>query len=706
MTARENWLTIEDPKKFCVETMRRYHAREKRLKSSGQHASAQACWRANYRKDKGGAALEFAGPKGEIVSLTPSVFRRGIQERRSLVDRIPQDVEGIAKNTDAESQAQSRLAVGLIKHYRTQCHLDALGMDTYEQALVCAEAYMHVPWDPSKGEERMADSSGTGAVREGDFEFSQLSLYDVAHERTGKKKRRPGWWIVRERENRFDAIARWPEAEEALLKAPPYSECMKDWDYDGAMRTSEDSDLDDDVAIFYVYGEKSASVPDGVQAIVLDEQTLLEAPAALDYDTCPVFGLVLSRVMFTDDAYSDHFGALEIAQARGAEISTIMSNHKGWGLMRGGIPRKANASKAAVSHGLSLFDYDHVDPDNPQGAALPPPSSWLLPGPTTSAELFAGAALLAKLQDDVQGGSPVQRGDTEATKNDSGAKVAALFSASQQVAATDVRAFFGWRRELYNHVLKTLQAKATTERVVMIAGIANEYTATVYTAEKLRPIDRIDLRDPDPARDSFTGRMATAEVLKGAKDEQERQMLRAIMSTGNVETVTGGPEDARIRIEREHELLRDLTQDPPVALETDPHPEEIAKHRIAMSSDSVRRDPEKVARHKQHIAEHVNFITPDHPSFIGLPYCAAFGIEPLPPHSMPAAADAAQKQAGKPAGGAQGAAGKPPSAGGAGSNSELPEGGSKPGQPGMPKDPTTGARMQGAPPPPAMTGGS
>lgn len=709
-TKRENWLTLTDEKKFCAEAMRRFKHRGEKIRGTKQHEAVQAAWCAYYRKDKNGATLEFVGPKGELVKLTPAVFRSRGQERVALAARTPEDVEAIAKNTDAQSQDACQLGKGLVKHYQIEQHLEGFFLELYEQSLICGEAFAHAPWDDMLGVEfgGMASADGKSMMPPGDFDFDMPSLYDVAYDLSGGRRgqaQRRRWWIVRRPMNRFEAVELAKtqklsqETLDAIDNAPAYVDSMKEWGFDTASRSGEDAELDDCIAVYHVYAERTAVVPNGVDALVLNEGHWLKPPSELNYKRAPVFVLAPSRVLFTDEGFSNQWGGLDIAQARGAELSSILTNHKNFSIKRIYKPRGANTSQAGYGAGVSVTEYDHLDKSD--NSPVPHPSTWALADVSTSADLFQGEALLSRLQDETQGGNPVQRGDVSATKGDSGAKVAALNSVSQQVAAPDIRALFSTKRDVYNHIISTLQLRATIERTVLIAGKGNDYTATTFNAEKLRPIARMDLRQPDPSRDSFEGRLATAEILKSAKDERERQMLRTIMATGNTDAVTEDEEKSRIRIDREIEDLSDLSKPAPVAMDTDPHPEEITKHRIAMNSDKVRLNPEIYKRHKDHLAQHANFITPDHPSFIGLPLCAAFGIEPLPPWSMDPAADAAAKQAQGGAGGKQRQPGAPK-----GDDDGPPaKGGSKPGQAGMPKDPTTGQRMEGAPPPPAATGG-
>lgn len=697
MSERENWLSIKEPRRFCEAVMARFESRERQLKASRLHNSAQAAWGAYYRRDKRGAALEFAGPKGEIVSIEPSVFRQKVQSRIALIAVTPQDVEAIAENTDPDSQAQCKLGVGLVRHYQSEHHLGQMRLEAYEQAAICAETYLHAPWDASKGEPAIAAADGMSALPGGEFSFSLRSIYDVWIDKTGDNPRNPRACIGRERMNRWDSITRWPKHEEALRKAAPYVDCMGGWGYDDATRQQSDSDLDDTIAVYFVYALPSPSLPDGLQAVILDEMTMLEEPSALGYARCPLFPLVLSRTMFNGDGYSNHFGGLEVAQARGALISTWLSNIRAYGLMRMLVPRKANVSRAQIQNGLAAIEYDHVDGD---GNQLPDPRAWMLSAPTSSPEMFTAEAQLAQLQDAIQGDSPVARGDTSATKGDSGAKVAALFSASQQVAAPDVRALFAWEQDVFNHILQTLQRYATTERLVVIAGSAHQHTAERFSAERIRRVRRIKVRQPDPARDSFAGRQAMAEILKGAQDLAERQMLSALMTTGNADVLTDSTESARLVIERENEALRNANGPVPEALKTDQHREHFAKHTADLNSDNVRGNPDLRARYEQHLAQHIARLTPMHPEYAGDDVLAMTGQQPLAPPTTPPGMGVPGQPQGPRKGGDGGGGGK-----GAQQPSEPPDGGSKPGQAGMPKDPTSGQRMPGAPPPPPVTGG-
>lgn len=699
--ARFPWWQVKEDEDFCAEVLRRMEWRKKRLMSSKLHRAVQAAWAANYQRDKSGALLEFTGTKGEVVQLEPAVFRQKIQARLALIAQTPQDVEAIAENTDPESQAQCRLAVGVIKHYQSHAHLSDLRLERYEQALICAESYLHAPWDETKGEPGIASADGQGAMPEGDFTFALRSLYDVYFDSTSADIRRPREWIVREQINRWDALAKWPHLEEKLLTAEPYSRCWADWKYDSAMRASEDEAIDDSIAVYYVYGERSAAAPDGFSAVVLDETTIVEPRAGLGYKRAPVFPLIPSRVMFLPEGYSNHFGGLALAQARAGEISTIVSNHRQFGLLRAGIPRGANISKQHAMHGLAIFEYDHVNAD---GVPVPGPRDWLMGMPSTAAELFAGESLLAQLQDAVQGDSPVQRGDTAATKGDSGAKVAALFSASQQVAAPDVRALYASEQDLFNHIVTTLQERATTERVVMLAGQANEWTARKFKGSDIARVYTVRVRQPDPSRDSFQGRNVMAEILKGAKDPAERQMLSALMTTGNVDVMLDPLENARLECERENEQLRDPSQPIPEALKYDNHAEHLAKHFAEARALPVREDMALRDRFEQHCAAHIARLTPGHPEYAGDEILRLTGQQPLAPLGTPPGQGPNAQHDNTP----PGAKGAPPPSNGKGGNGSAgkpPEGASTPGQAGMPENPATGERMRGAPPPPPVTGG-
>ena len=692
---------------FASDVMERFKSNDERLKTSKQHEINLISWAAYYQRDKdgGGACLLFKGQKGEIISLTPALYRQMIQNQMAQRSQVPLEPEPNATNTDPESQAACRDFVGVAKYYLRFTNLEELLTERAEMAKVLAESFLHVRWDVHKGEKTERAGVKEGDVveeYEGDFVFELGSRYDVWFDSYSPDLRRPTAWIWRSAVNRFDAQAQWGAGvgnkaiAEAIDRAPEFHSVMESWKFD--KRGASETRHDDSIPLYYVYCERSSGCESGRFSIVLDAETVL-FDGKLGEDRAGIFPLIPSRVMFRPEGHSNHFGGLALAEARGAELSTAASNRAGHGLAKVLVPREAKIAMRQLMPGLVGVEYtSQVD-----GMTVPEPS------------IMAGTSLvdlvleekLAQLQDQVQGGSPIMRG--QANANDSGAKVAAMYSAAQQVSAPDVLADLKSIGELLTFMLASFKRHASEGRILRIVGQDKSYTVKKYKQGGFKNIESVGMRMPNAARDTFAGRSAFVDAINAAKDERALQAVVSVYTTGNVEVVTGPIEDARLVIERENEALRDATIDMIEAIgngdgkpaKGEPHREHYAKHNQERNSDAVRHDPVLCARFDEHLAAHIARLMPMHPDYAGDEILSLTGQEPLAPPTTPEGQGAAaqQAQAGKPPAGPP----KPPN-GKPAAKGEPAEGGSKPGQAGMPTNPTSGERMPGTPPGPPQVG--
>lgn len=682
---------------FAAAVMDRVKANDEYLRSSKTHEINQYAWSAYYQRDKlgGGACLLFKGPRGEVISLTPALYRAPIQNQMAQRSQLPLEPEPIAVNRDPESQAQCRDVAGILRYYLGFTNLGELLLERFEMRAVLSESALHVRWDGSAGDkiERAGVEPNTVVqIPEGDFVFSVRSRYDYWFDTYSPDMRRPTCWIVREPVNRFDAIARWGKDDEtrlALDRAPAYHTVTEQWMFD--KRSAQNTQLDDAIPVYYVYCEKAAGCPDGRAAIVLDADTVLEDGPMLE-QRAGVFPLVSSRVMFRPDGHSNHIGGLVIAEARGAELSIAATNRAATGIPKMQAPRAANL-KVRDMAGLKLAEYDHVDADGQplQGASL------INGVDVVDLEL---ETKLAELQDTIQQDSPVQRG--QANASDSGAKVAALLSATQQVSAPDMLADLRSIGHVFTYMLQVFKRNASEDRTLRIVGQDKRYTVKKYKADSLASVESVVMRAPKAERDTFQGRMAFAELLNGAKNERELQMLIALYNTGNVDVATGDVEDDRIAIERENEALRDPNVSMQEAIgsidgkpgKNENHRKHYESHKKERNSDSVKRDPVVAARFDEHMAATIARLTPFHPDYAGDDVLSMTGQQPLsPPQTPPGQGANAEKQQ-------SGGKAPPQPNGKPAPEGEQDDGGSKPGQAGLPKNPATGERMEGAPPPP------
>lgn len=680
--------------KFAAQALQRFNSHMEFQRTSLLEQRMRASWQNYYARTTGGLCddtqINYAGDKGEVVMLSSRRYRRLIQDQIGLVQQTPPDYQPEAINTDPESQAQCSLALGILDQYKRRAHLEDIHIERSEMALVLSASYLHVRWDGDAGEEALPDDGSGRPMFEGDLVFSVRSPMEVAYDRQSPDRRRPRWWVVQEPANRWDILAKFggdsPELARAIETAPAWSSITKAWEFE-----KELDKYDESIPVYWVYYEPCKAVPEGRKALVLDGHwVLLDGP--LDEDRAGVFRLAPSDVMLRSEGHTNNFDGMAIMKALSAQGSAIQSNHSNYGLLRMLAARESNVDTHKLDTGFAAVDWSAFDT---KGNALPKPEVLNLL--KSQPEMLDWFKMLAAEADTIMGGSPVTRGDPEATKGDSGSKAAMLFAAAQNIGSGFVRAKLRSDEEVATFIIGSIRRHATVERITSIVGKNSTYTAKRFKGEDLKRISRVNVRQANPARDTFQGRMALAELLADKTPEQQQQII-ALVNTGRIEPITEDTETERLLIERENEALRDAAMPMPVTVDSENHMEHALKHMKCKNDPSIRGDKMLMQRHDQHIAEHIGRLTPGHEMFAGFPVLMLTGQKPLPSVQEFAAMSAglmpasgtATPDTGKPA--AEADTGAPPKPNGT-TPTAKPQGGAPAKMPEQPKNPATGERV-------------
>lgn len=745
----ESWLTLPTfSADFAKAVIDRFEAEQKRLKESKRHDRIWRTWQVVYSRDKNGGcdntSIQRKGPQGEILELRPNRLARLIRDNLNAVRTSPPNFEPQALNSSAKAQDQALVASGILAWYERRLHMPAMRIRRVQYMQIAGEAVQHIYFDPQRGrpvgvgnsaldaEAEVARSEGepTGEpetsstldadteaqasdameaaasrpiVYEGDYVVSVRSPYDYALDPTSPDERKPRWSIVREPMDRYDAIALYVDREKeaadkgdrtdyedlrrALMAADPWSKRMVDFKFEG-----DEVEFDDSIAVYHVYGERSLTCPDGRHALVLDRKHVLLDEGLVE-DRAGVFAQRAEDVVFRNEPHSSTYDGLPIAEALGGLATTMISNADAFGLQNIVSARKSNVSAQALGSGLQNIEYDHVDMANPQ---LPVPEPHFMQPMQMSSDVFTLDQLLKQELDTVVGGSAVQRGDPDATKGDSGSKTAMLYAASQTANSPLITSTLEVDAEIATWKIGSLQKRATTKRITTIVGEKNTWIAREFTGADLDEISLVTVKPANPARDTFEGRMAMVEVLKDIDDPKKRDMIFALIQTGQIKSEIEPDEAERMLIERENSLLLNAeTPDDelPIVNSYDQHQQHVIKHSAALKDPEMRRDPAKTQRIMQHCQAHKDALTPGHPSFAGHETLLMTGQQALPPPPPPPG----MGPPGPPDASAGGPPGNPsPQPGGPPGKTA---GGEPPGRSGMPQmpkppvNPSSGERM-------------
>lgn len=718
---RQHFCTLEPMSaEFAQAAVDRFKAHVESLKRSNRHTRMKRSWQMYYSRSKGNqwddTEIEVAGNNGEIVVLRPARYRMMVQHQLNFITQSSPSFEPEAINSDARSMDQAKLGHGLVRFYWDEKDLAAQRIERAEMGLILGECFTHARWDDSLGDEWSPDvpevagmplespadetmldggippiARAPKIVRQGDLTFSIHSPYTAMTDPGAKNKQRAPWGIAFEKESRWALLERYPEHRDVILGLPSWSDESElgQWGYDDTY------DYDDYVGVYFVYCEDCAEVPGGREAIVLDEKTVAK-DGPLNEDRIGLYRYAPCDVMLSSGGTTNNFDGMPLVEAYQAMMSSIATNLNAYALQYVRAPKAAGTTPRQMDNGVMLLEYKDWDEQNMRPIAPPEGASLL----QSNAESFNGMSMLSKEIDDVMQVQAQMRGDASASRGDSGAKFAALYSAGQAFAAMPQQRLARSDEELANFIASSLRRHATTKRTVAIVGEANALRAMSFTGDDLKGLRRIRVRAASASRDTFVGRMEMAEKLSQLPDDMARARYVEIMETGRAEAVTDTPSRRMSLIRRENEMLRDLSKPIPVVDPDDIHRLHYIEHEAEKADPELRLSPEGqavIARIEAHQRAHIDAITPDAPTFAGKDRLMMTNQPPLPPRNPPPA----------PPAGPPGPPGGPPPQGmpqGPGNGPQGPQGGSPsapsgpmPQMPRGPMNPITGARMPVAP---------
>lgn len=731
-----SWLEADEySAAFAAAVVERFDSAQKRLRKSKRHDRIQRAWQLLYARDKDGSCdatqLQLRGNKGEIVQIHIARFARILRDQQTDIRNSPPNFEPEASDSSAQSQDDAKLARGILEWYQKELDLNEFRVRRVETLQIGTEAAQHIWWDPMRGkaiavedteesepeegdddEDAEEKAAKRRIVYEGDYACSVRSLYDYAADATSPNPQKRRWHIVREPHDRYDVLRQFVDEEpaegdeakqkqerlrKAILAAPPWSDRMSAWKYED----EGGIEYDDSIAVFHVYGERCLAVPEGRQALVLDAEHVL-VDGALQEPHAGVFIQRARDVIFrADEAHSDSFDGMPIAEAHSAVVTTALSNVDAFGLQRMTAAREANVDANRLQNGLELIEHDAYMP----GSQQPVPVPAIMPPTPMSPDVFTLEGLLSQSLDMVLGGSAVRRGDPEATKGDSGSKAALLYSASQTAASPLVTSTLAVDAAIATWLINSLAKHISAPRLTTIVGEKNAAIAREFVGTDLKSIKKVTVKPANAARDTFEGRMAVSELIAG-KPPEERDMILSLVNTGQVESVTEPDEFERMLIERENAAMSDEKGKQPIVNSWDMHQQHIMKHRAGFADPGIRQDPVRMRKFMAHCQEHIAALTPGSPTFAGRETLLLTGQTALPPPPPPPGAAPPSGPGGASPGGPP-PPGKPPGP----PQAPDPQPGAGPKQrrmpemPRGPQNPSTGERMEVSIPSVPNTGG-
>jgi hypothetical protein len=579
------------------------------METSGYLDKIRTLWQAYhgaYYDESHG--LSFGGEQGELVQVGVNHIRNIGSILLNMVTATRPSMQARSINTDYKSLIQTKLANGLLDYYMRDHKLEEYLKTAVEYALVLGSGYIKMEWNATTGEVFDYNEELGVEIREGDLEFSNLSVYDVYFD-IHRENKNHDWVLCRSYKNRFDVAAKYPEFKDEILKLETKDKIDK---FTRMAISMDDTDL---IPIYEFYHKRTDAVPDGKYQLFLSEKiTLLES--AMPYRDLPVYCIAPSYYLGTAFPYTPMFDLIGIQDALNSLYSTILTNQTAFGVQNILVPQGSNINISQITSGLNVIEANMA-----AGEVKP------LQLTQTPKEIFEYIAMLEKAMETISGVNSVSRGNPDPNLR-SGNALALVQSMTLQYISGLQQSYVNLVEDLGTGMINVLKDHANVPRVATIVGKNNRTELKNFKGEDLSSVNRVVVDIGNPLARTTAGRVEMAEQLLQMNAIKTPEQYFMVINTGQLDVMTESTQDQLFLIKEENERLVDGR--PIAALWTDEHAMHIREHACVLSDPEYRFNPELVNAVSAHIQEHVNLLSTTNPNTLGI-----LGQQALQPMGMP-----------------------------------------------------------------------
>ena len=572
-------------------------------------------WRKSYRQYfRAGQHLGDmvrGGEVGEFSFLYVNHYRSILQAILSITVSQRPTFDARAVNNDYSSQAQTKLAQGLLDYYMREKRLERYVAEAVEFAIWSGEGYLACNWDIALGQEYGVGQNNE-PIREGDIRFMSCSGIDVIRHPYLRKFEDRNWLILREYVNKYELAKRYPEYETDIINAQQNSSSITN-DFNDFYRIT-DSDM---IPIYRFYHEKTQSVPNGRYTEFIEGSTVL-FDSDLPYPEIPIFALHPGSIYASPFGYSVSFDMLPLQKAVDGLASTIQSNQEAFGVQNVLVPKGSDLDVEELSGGLNIVSYDPK-------MGKPEPMNLT----ATPVEIFNRYKELVNEMESISGINSVVRGNPEASLK-SGAALALVASQAIQFLQLTQQRYVQLLEDSGTAIISMLKAYATVPRVATIVGKMNTPYMREFKGSDLENVNRVIVDMGNPLSKTTAGKIQIADTLLQYGFVKNPDMYFSVLQNGRLDSIQDPIQRQLMLIAQENESLSSKVN-PPV-LVTDNHAMHIQEHKQLLDSPEARGNSELVMVVLQHIQEHINQLQTGDPNLFGI-----LGIQPLPPPQPPQA---------------------------------------------------------------------
>lgn len=624
-------------------------------------------WLQSYRYYFGGrmrgGRVNNGGDQGEYQVLNVNHYRNLLLHIKQIACSTRPAFEPRAVNSDIKSQKQTILARGLLDYYMREKRVDR-DLDTAtEFCLAFGEGFVHTRWNATSGKVWATDPDSGAEYHDGDVVSKAFEPIDVIRDPMLEQYRERSWVVVRDRINKYELAAKYPEFASELIALQPSIETTKHY----RKFNQGPSYQTDEVVLYYFYHVKNDACPDGREMLLCDNNIIL-SDGPLSYRHLPVHRMAANEEFGSPWGYSVSSDLSALQENYDMLFSTITTNQQAFGVSNIVVEKGSGYNVIDMAGQMKFIE---IEP-----GGMEPKVLNLL---NTSPEVFNFLSTVEATMQTISGVNSVSRGDPQASLK-SGAALALVQSMAIQFNEALQGAYVELLEDVGTGLIELLQDYAKTPRIAAIVGEYDRSYIKEFTGKDLDQIDRIIVDAGNPMLQTVAGKMELAQTMLQAGFIKMPDELMSVINTGSLQPLIQGKSMEVLQVQQEGEMLKNGEK--VMAIITDDHVLHIQEHKSVLADPQARMDESILTVTLAHLQEHIDMLKdPQYQQLLQLMGQPALGGQP--PMGGP------QPPVGPGGAGQPGALMPPP-----GANAQVAA--MQPNQPNQPKNALTGQRFNTA----------
>lgn len=572
--------------------------------------------------------LHRVGDNGELVAYSTNHYRNFIRHTMALTTAQKPTFDCKANNTDLETIQKTKVGNNVVEYYMEAKKMSRNAKRAAELCLMMARAFVLMEWDTAKGRpvdsEKAKDADGKviqdydgkpveKLIYEGDVKAKTVTALDVRTDVSLDDWQDCTWWDVRDFQNKWDVASKYPKKRDEILEQSAFDEHGR-LSQSSLQWIAEDSDM---IPIFKFYHLPTPAMPAGRYQIRLSDGTVLSDGPYPFGDKKNLMRIVPGELYGSILGYTDFYDILPLQEAYNLLSSTALSNQSAYGVQAVAVSQQSSITSEETG-GMTFIKVPSPVAENmPKAVQLC----------ATPPEIFTNRQQIEGSMEKLIGINAATRGEPQENLK-SGVALARVQAMAIQFTSQFQESWAELLEDMSEFTIHLLKLNAKSERLISISGKRHAGAVKSFTSDDLQSIDTVSVDLGNPLSRTVAGKIEIAERLIDKGMIKTPQEYINVLSTGNLEPLTEGPEAELALIRKENEMLMDGQGTD--ALVGDAHLLHMQEHKTLLANPEIRNNGEQVSVILAHIQHHMELYKTQDPVW------AAVSGEPPAPKPPPA----------------------------------------------------------------------